>query len=85
MKLIIAGSRTLSPSPKKLHGCVGDTFVWLDTLMTGEAYVLWAKAQGFAGSFMLTRFPAEWDKQGKAAGHIRNGLMASYADMALLI
>jgi hypothetical protein len=28
----------------------------------------------------LRRFPAEWDRHGKAAGYIRNAEMAEYAD-----
>jgi uncharacterized phage-like protein YoqJ len=39
--------------------------------------------QNFAPT--ITRFPADWDKYGKAAGHIRNKQMAEYADALLLI
>jgi len=37
---------------------------------------LYAKERGF----VLTRFPAEWDKYGRAAGPKRNELMGDYAD-----
>ncbi len=37
----------------------------------------WAEWAGFAGS--VVRFPAEWDRYSKAAGHIRNAQMAWYA------
>lgn len=36
-------------------------------------------------SLKLTKFPADWDKFGKAAGHIRNKQMAEEADALLLI
>lgn len=113
MKLIIAGSRGLSPSPKKIHGYLGDMFAWLDDRFTappyvcryqdlagltlevvsgaargvdkaGEDYVTWAREQ-FPGTFTVTQFPANWDKYGKVAGHLRNRQMAEYADAALLI
>ncbi|MBX0320285.1 DUF2493 domain-containing protein [Shouchella clausii] len=42
-----------------------------DTL--GERY---AKERGYA----IKEFPADWETHGKAAGHIRNRLMAEYAD-----
>ncbi|MEB5480951.1 DUF2493 domain-containing protein [Shouchella clausii] len=42
-----------------------------DTL--GEQY---AKERGYA----IKEFPADWETHGKAAGHIRNRLMAEYAD-----
>lgn len=34
---------------------------------------------------ILTKFPADWDKLGKAAGPIRNKQMAEYSDALLLI
>lgn len=37
-----------------------------------------------ANSLKLTRFPADWNKYGKAAGPIRNRRMAQYADAAIV-
>lgn len=42
---------------------------------------LWAKHRGIP----VKRFPADWDKHGKAAGAIRNREMAEYADGALVL
>lgn len=33
----------------------------------------------------VQRFPADWDKYGKGAGHIRNKQMADYADVLIAI
>lgn len=43
----------------------------------GEA---WANMNNIS----IKRFPADWDKYGKAAGHIRNAEMAKYADAAII-
>jgi len=32
----------------------------------------------------LTKFPADWDRHGKRAGHLRNGDMAKYTDIAMV-
>lgn len=34
--------------------------------------------------YNVTRFPANWNTHGRAAGYIRNEEMAKYADMAVL-
>jgi hypothetical protein len=40
---------------------------------------IWAESHGIP----LKRFPADWKKQGKAAGPIRNAQMADYADFCV--
>ena len=39
---------------------------------------------GKALGYTIKKFPAEWEKHGKAAGLIRNGEMARYADILIL-
>jgi hypothetical protein len=83
MKVIIAGSRTfrdLDILTKEcdfyLQNCkdievVSGTAAGADSL--GEMYAL-------TRNYKVTRFPADWQKYGKAAGYIRNEEMAKYAD-----
>jgi hypothetical protein len=94
MKLIIAGSRELSVHwtfideiirhfnkstavPRlQISEVVSGTARGIDT--DGER---WATAR----DVYVRRFPADWDKHGKAAGIIRNKQMAEYGDALLLI
>lgn len=106
MKLIVAGSRTLDPSVKKMHGYIGDTGRWWTDVVKrfpmwdmdyGDLEIVSGTARGvdLAGErwanqtdrkrVTITRFPADWNKHGKLAGHLRNRQMAEYADAALLI
>ena len=92
MKLIIAGSRDIDleaaynalinwflvngSNIPKVEEIVSGTARGVDQL--GEH---WANRYGVD----IKRFPADWDKHGKPAGHIRNKAMAEYADALLLI
>ena len=40
----------------------------------------WAGEQGIA----VKEFPADWDRHGRRAGPIRNGVMGDYADQAVV-
>ena len=90
MKLIIAGTRTLSPSlalieeltsqfkeiPKITEVVSGKEPKGVDA--AGER---WA----WCNKIPVKEFPADWDKHGRSAGPIRNKQMAKYADALLLI
>ncbi len=89
MKLIIAGSRHLNVPLQFIEWCVNRFSIPLESLevvsgtakgidSSGEIY---AEAAGHA----LHKFPADWEKHGKAAGYFRNSDMAEYADALLLI
>jgi hypothetical protein len=85
VKLIIAGSRNLSPSPadiffyvQRLEKVLGVTVL---EIVSGAARgVDWA-GEEFARlyAYPCTKFPADWTK-GKGAGFARNLQMAAYAD-----
>ena len=83
MKLIIAGSRSLSSAMYvdlidfliidyglKPTEIVSGCAKGIDTL--GEIWAL-------ENSIPIKKFPADWDKYGKKAGYIRNNKMAKYA------
>lgn len=87
MKLIIAGSRTItefkileeclqlcSITPDMVTEVVSGTARGVDKL--GER---WAKENGIP----VKSFPADWDNEGKSAGYMRNLDMANYGDVLL--
>lgn len=88
MKLIIAGSRTISLTPDTIADIL--THFGVDEItevVSGTAGGMDKAGEAFASSYDLPvkRFPADWDKLGKAAGHIRNAAMAKHGDSLLLI
>lgn len=93
MKLIIAGSRTLSPSTKLLTTFFNELEVErylgseVEEIVSGTASGVDKAGEKFAADWGMDvkRFPADWDTHGKAAGHIRNKQMAEYADALLLV
>ena len=55
------------------------------TIVEGGAKGADALAEFFAKEHSVThkKFPADWDKHGKSAGHIRNSEMAKYCDFGI--
>jgi hypothetical protein len=84
MKIIIAGSRTFTNYKKLSEVC--DQFLQdqTDIEIVSGAYYKGADKLGeqyaIEKGFKLTKFPADWNKYGKAAGPKRNEQMAKYAD-----
>lgn len=88
MKLIIAGSRSLSPSFGFITNAIGMLGITnISEVVSGTAVGVDQEGEHWAShmSVSVKRFPAEWDKYGKRAGPIRNSKMAVYADCLLLI
>jgi hypothetical protein len=88
MKLIIAGSRTLTVTDTMISD-ICDLFSISNSLevVSGKANGIDSCGESFAIAcgYNIKEFPADWDKNGKAAGPIRNKEMAEYADALLLI
>ena len=87
MKLIIAGSRTINPSVKDIAYQVYKFLIPITEIVSGGARGVDTSAEKYAlaADRPLRIFHANWDKYGKAAGHIRNKQMAQYGDALLLI
>lgn len=96
MKLIIAGSRTISIEPvfikslliyygiyKNVKEIISGTCFGVDK--SGENFVLMHNLKYFDDKILLKKYPADWKKYGKSAGYIRNKEMAKYGDVLLLI
>lgn len=87
MKVIIAGSRTIRNYYEVSQAIQDSGFKVTEVVSGGAAGVdllgeEWARYNGY---IPVRRFPADWTKHGKAAGPIRNGEMAAYADALIEI
>ena len=94
MKLIIAGGRNLKTDSDFIQECL---FMFniggkeIKEIVSGtakgadQAGETWAERNSIGVHPIVTKFPADWDKHGKAAGHIRNRQMAEYGTHLLLI
>ena len=83
MKLIIAGGRDYKMTP--------DDWGKLDEIVVTEVVSGCASGADKAGEYYaeqkglpVTKFPADWNANGRAAGPIRNREMADYADAVAL-
>lgn len=85
MKLLIAGSRSIAE-----YGLI-DALLWdmvgISEIVSGCARgadqlgEAWAARNGI----LVRRFPADWDRFGRAAGFYRNADMAAYCDCGMIL
>jgi hypothetical protein len=92
VKLVIAGSRGLSPSPDRIHDAVDEMLADLDIVpievVSGNARGVDRAGEQWAVSvgLVITRFPisqADWKTYGRFAGPRRNCEMAKYGEALL--
>lgn len=81
MKTIIAGSRTITDY-KLLCEAIRKSGFDITEVVSGVARGVDALGERYAADngIPTRRFPANWNEHGRAAGPIRNGEMAKYAD-----
>lgn len=84
-KLCIAGSRTIDDT-MLIEQYLKDSRIRVIEIVSGMAKGVDRCALQIAKTLRLpvAKFPANWDKDGKAAGFIRNTTMANYCTFALL-
>lgn len=100
MKIIIAGSRTITDKVKVKEKIKEGLKTLLDFDLNGVPYtelcdeIVSGNARGVdligeeyaeENNIKTMVFPAMWDKYGKKAGYLRNKQMAEYADALILI
>lgn len=95
MKVIIAGSRTITDK-HKVYPIFSKILTYLVSqlssplnieIVSGGARGIDTLAESFAELWKISfkKFPANWDKYGKSAGYIRNVEMADYADVLIAV
>jgi len=85
MKVIIAGSRTITDQ-KIVDHAVFNSGLRISEVVCGGARGVDKLGKRWARGYTPVKmFLADWDTHGKAAGHIRNAQMASYADALILV
>lgn len=90
IKLIIAGSRTLTPDfgfMKYALRLAATEMGMISEVVSGMAEGVDREGEHLAGhmNIPIAYFPADWDKYGKRSGPLRNQEMGHYADALLLI
>lgn len=86
MRTIIAGTRTITDQGI-VDAAIADSGITISRVVCGMARGVdscgktWADGKGIP----VDKFPADWDKFGKAAGYRRNVQMAENADALILV
>jgi len=86
MKVIIAGSRRINDYARVCKAVIDSGFE-VTEVVSGRAKGVDTLGEQYAEEHNLPAklFPADWGQYGRAAGPIRNGQMAEYADALIAI
>jgi hypothetical protein len=86
MKVIIAGSRTIT-DVEIVHQAVVDSGFVVEEVVCGMAIGVdtCGSVVAYRMGIPVKEFPADWERLGKRAGHIRNSQMADYGDALILV
>lgn len=85
-KVVVAGSRNITDYQVICQEIAASKYN-ITELVSGTASGVDSLGEKWAIDRLIPvkRFPADWKKNGKAAGPIRNKEMAEYCDMAIII
>ena len=86
MKVLIAGSRTMSDDPR-VYAFIEKYFDIISEVVSGGAKGVDKLGERWATAYHIpiTRFIPDWNLSGRSAGMIRNKQMAEYADALIAI
>ena len=86
MRTIVAGSRSITDYNTVLEAMYKSGFIFTE-VVSGTARGVDKLGELIALDFgiPIVRFIPNWDKYGRAAGHIRNAEMAEYADALVAV
>jgi len=86
MKTIIAGGRTITDMDHLMDAFMSCPFP-VKSVVSGAARGVDALGEQYAKQvgLPLERFPADWARHGRGAGHIRNRQMAEHAEALILV
>lgn len=86
MKVIIAGSRTITDYDVVVDAILHSGFK-ITEVVSGCAQGVDSLGERYAkqNHIRITQFPADWSRYGGAAGMIRNGQMADYAEALIAV
>ena len=90
MKLLIAGSRSITNEPKirkLLHEIITFINKPVTEIVSGSAIGMDRIGESYASmmNIPVKQMPADWGKYGKEAGPIHNKAMAEYCDWAIIL
>lgn len=86
MKVIIAGSRAVDSYPSVALAVAMSGFEITEVVSgTARGVDLLGERWAALNDVPVKRFPADWDRLGKRAGHERNHQMAQYADALVAV
>lgn len=88
MKCVIAGSRDIIDYDLLVLAIEISGVKWnISEVVSGKAPGVDTLGEIFAkeNHIPIKEFPADWDRYGKAAGHMRNKQMANYTDIAICL
>ena len=86
MKAILAGCRCITDS-NELYSAIRESGFEITEVVCGEARGVDAMGRRWAEqhSIPVASFPADWDRDGRSTGYLRNACMAEYAEALIAV